>query len=379
MNKAYITVALIALLAVGLVGASYASAHGRHYQCRVREAKSDKVIVETDILTVEVRGDTEEGIKPILVWYFTADQGKRARYMVKFVELVEFNDADGDKAYDLTESVWRVNLVGARWDYSVDVEDAEDGYENIHVYLWVKEWYGEAHTEAHEEHTTPPVPTPSPVPENLNVTIAIHIYAYVHSFNVTDSFNHTANYTVAGGAEAKIDIHITGWEFESESHMLTIRMLVDDEYEETGYEHCYKHRFKIGNETVDEDEIGNEAHTHKFEHEFRHCEEVGLVESSTNSQLAYVKWNTWAIIDYGNYTEMVNVTASYRMVQGMMELWLCYPYFPSDATLIHDPSVGVVEGAEDTLLGLPTVPVEVQAILVAVAVAGVTFLAKRRR
>ena len=74
-------------------------------------------------------------------------------------------------------------------------------------------------------------------------------------------------------------------------------------------------------------------------------QQIDFMDGSTGVTQGFYRWVDKAVINWpGGESEVVNVTASYVPTGMGVSLFFAYPNF-DNGTLIHDPSVGLVEDA----------------------------------
>jgi hypothetical protein len=198
---------------------------------------------------------------------------------------------------------------------------------------------------------------------------------------VTDDHGVGYNYTVAGGSEMKMDIEIGNFPFSTNTSSVALQTMLR-ENEATGINEPKRHQYVTRERTRNVTGNSNANWTTPSGNESRfqnmngsHIQKVDFVDGTTEETQGFFSWLDTAVITWpGGETETVNVTASYIPTGVGLAVYLAYPYF-NDGTLLHDPSIGLIEEANpivetpfDPTLLLGIGIVAVLAIIVVVAI-----------
>jgi hypothetical protein len=239
--------------------------------------------------------------KPLLK-VFPTDNESRS-YQLHMHRVVEFQDADGDDAYDESEAVAFVSL--ARADaYNVSKRSEANA---VHFELSLN-------TTLKSRGSGGDVPSPQPPlgdgdTARANVSLAFHVYGDDRTLETTGG-----NVTVDPG-EVKYDIEVDRWDWTAEDSQL-----------------AFVGQFPAGN--------GTEAQAQDGE------DRVSVQQNGT--EIGYTTWQDQARIDTGNGTETVDVVPSYdEQENGTVQVALAYSATAYDS-LLHDPTSGVTTSSTST-------------------------------
>jgi hypothetical protein len=304
------------------------------------------VWVNTDIITIMAIED-----HPSFHFWYTADEnGSNAKFMVSYTTLVEFEDENGDDAFQMNEMLHFASLAIYEWTIQTGSVE-EDG---VTTEVWLKYTKGGLRDGGMQPGMPQgPMHGESSIQRFKDVTIQIwaHIYLQDYEGNVTDDHGVKATYTVAGGSEMKMDIEIGNFPFSTDTSSVALQTLLK-ENEATGPGNQDQHRFETrerfrnvtGNSNANWTTTGgNES---RFEgRENTHTQKIDFVDITTSETQGFFSWLDQAVITWpGGETEVVNVTASYVPTGVGLAVYLAYPYF-NDGTLLHDPSIGLIAEA----------------------------------
>ena len=337
------------------------------------------VWVNTDIITIMAI----ENHPSFHFWYTADENGTMARFMVSYTTLVEFEDENDDDAFQLDERLYFAPLAAYEWTLQTGSVEAD----GVTTEIWLKYTKGGA-VDGGLKPGAPecPMPGQGSIPRFEDVTIQIwaHIYLQDYEGNVTDDQGVKANYIVAGGSEMKMDIEIGNFPFSTETSSVALQTLLK-ENEATGPAHQNRHRFetreRLRNVTGDSNANwtttgGNES---RFEgKDNTNTQKIEFVDITTEETQGFFSWLDTAVITWpGGETESVNVTASYVSTGIGLAVYLAYPYF-NDGTLLHDPSIGLIEEASP-VVDTPFDPTLYLGIGIVAVIAVIVVLAIKKR
>jgi hypothetical protein len=359
--------------------------------------------IQTDIATVRL--DSEQ--PRFQFWYSSDSNGSRARFLVSYLMIVEFEDLNGDNVYQVNETLDFAPLDAFDWVLQTGAVTDELGH-NTEVYAsytkgglsedweddWFKDWmpgYG-----GEDEPEEPFILSSN---EDINftrfegMTLQFYAHMYLDDYNgtISDDEGVKANYTVLGGVELKIDIEVGNFPYLSEtSHVAILNFLQEDLASEDGSDHHFRLHEDEGDENRDsEDLMPEEDWGKKFqdvdEDDDGHhddVQELSLVEDSTDTTHGFYRWLDKAVMTLpGGSQEAVDVEASYWTNGNALLLFFSYPNFDG-GSLLHDPSMRFVELAAPSGNGGLIIPegmvLPAIAAISLVAVFGVGIAIKKR-
>ncbi|MFW9800989.1 MAG: hypothetical protein ACFFD9_11175 [Candidatus Thorarchaeota archaeon] len=332
--------------------------HAEHEPGHHRD-QDGNVWIQTEIMTVKLDDDRPS----FKFWYTTDTNGSIAKFEVNYPLIVEFEDQNGDGVYQVNETIAFVPLNAFEWSILTGTVVDSLGY-NAEVYAsytkgglrsemeWEDDWLPccEEGEENHTHHLGDLNLT-----NYLGMTVQFYSHIYMEDYNgtVTDDQGVKANYTVMGGVELKVDIEIGNFPFVSETSKIAVLTELEEDLAEQGEEH--NHRFRMHEEYGDEDHDSEEA-MEQLGEEFHDVDEdndgldddvqgLSLVDASTDTTRGFYRWLDKAVISFPNGTDLaVDVGASYWTDGEHLFLFLAYPNFDG-GSILHDPSMGVIEGA----------------------------------
>jgi hypothetical protein len=360
--------------------------------------------IQTDIMTVRL--DNEQPLFEF--WYTSDDNGSRARFLANFLMIVEFEDLNGDGVYQVNETLDFAPLDAFEWVMQTGAITDELGH-NTEVYAsytkgglsedWEDDWF-EDWMPGYEEEDEPEVPfVVSDSSEDINFTrfegmtlqFYAHMYMNDYAGTVSDDEGVKASYTVLGGVELKIDIEIGNFPFLSEiSNVAVLNFL----YEDAASDDDSDHHFRLHEDDEYEDHDSEDLMTveewgEKFEDDDEDddgyeddVQELSLVDASTDTTRGFYRWLDKAVMTLpGGTQEAVDVDASYWTNGNALLLFFSYPHF-DDGSLLHDPSMGLVELAAPPGNGGPIIPeglvLPATIAIALVAIVGLGIIIKRR-
>ncbi|MHA1768633.1 MAG: hypothetical protein ACTSV3_02135 [Candidatus Thorarchaeota archaeon] len=305
------------------------------------------VWVKTDIITIMANNEVPQ----FHFWYTTDTDGQLAKFMTSYIMIAEFEDSNGDGAFQSNESLYSAPLASYEWSLTTGtVED--DG---VTTEVWLK------YTKSGVR--TIPIPdVPIPMPpfndsssvhrfEDVTIQIWAHIYLYDYYGEVTDDHGAQVNFTVAGRSELKMDIEIGNFPFSSETSMVTLETL-QRENVAPGDPNMMRHRIQTRERfrNVTFDSSMNWSTTGGNESRFERMngtaiQRLDFVDSETAMAQGFFSWLDKATITWpGGDTELVTVNASYVPTGMGVAVYLSYPNFDG-GSILHDPSIGLYPDA----------------------------------
>lgn len=320
-----------------------------HSKPNLKFNSSEKVIIETDYMTIMIVGTEKHIVPNILFWYTADDNGTEIKFGIDFKFLIEFYDTNGDGAFQHNETVPAklLDLDRAFWSYQIvgPYNDSETGT-TIDIYLTVTDWLGYDDHMPLSYGDMPEHPGPPEQGEwwnSVNVTFGIHIYEQDKLITLDDN-DSSLTTIVFGGYEAKIDFNVTGWPFESFDNMLAVAIYIEDEASDDG-KAKENHRISLeerdGPRIIDPETAGNETES-GFEHRFTERNNITQQLQFINDKNVthgYFKWLNNSLMINENGTCLMDVNASYISDGSMLRLYLAFPAF--NGTLYYDPVLGM--------------------------------------
>ncbi|MHA1577209.1 MAG: hypothetical protein ACTSU3_07595 [Candidatus Thorarchaeota archaeon] len=314
------------------------------------------VWINTDIITIMANSQS-----PMLHFWYTADEnGSAMRFSASYVMISEFEDMNGDDAFQFDEVLHHAPLSAYEWTLQTG-SIVEDG---ITTELWLKYTKGGVRSGGM-------MPADAPLPasigmgsvayfEDVTIQIWAHLYLEDYEGNVTDDHGVQAEYLVAGGSELKMDIEIGNFPFSSENTSASIQTMLM-ENDATGQmphnQYHFRTHERTRNTTCNSNMNwttpgGNET---MFEHmNNTNTQKIDFIDGTTTETTGFFSWLDKATITWpGGETEAVNVTGSYAPMGMGLAVNLAYPNF-DDGTILHDPSIGLDESIAPVSLSLDT-------------------------
>jgi len=332
----------------------------------------------TDIITIMANEEI-----PLFHFWYTADEnGTNAKFMMSYTMLVEFEDENGDDAFQSNETLYAAPLAAYEWSVQAGSVTNDD---DLVTEVWLKYTKGGVRQGGmHPEAPLAEMPDMDNVQRFADVTLQIwaHIYLFDYEGNVTDDQGVKARFTVIGGSELKMDISIGNFPFSSESSGMAIKTLLRENVASgSQYHHRFETREKFRNTTLQSDmnwntEGGNESRFENMAGNNTQC--INFVDSETGMAQGFFSWVDTALITWpGGETEAVNVTASYVPTGVGVAVYLAYPNF-DNGSLLHDPSIGLIEGAAPSVGLTPAEMLVLSGVGAVVVIAVVVVLIRRR-
>ncbi len=334
--------------------------------------------IRTDIITIMAGANM-----PMFSFWFAGDEnGSIVKFSLIYLALVEFEDANGDDAFQSNETLYYAPLAAYDWTLLTGEVKDDDG---VTTEVWLKYVKGGVKSGG----MVPGVPDvdvhgTSAVQRFNDVTLQIwaHIYLNDYTGNVTDDTGVKATYLVEGSSELKMDIEIGNFPFSSDTSSVALQTLLREGNPtdpSTAARHRYRIRERAGNITglPDRDwntQPGNESMIRGPDD--TPVQRIDLVDPNSDAAQGFFSWVDTATVTWpGGDTEAVNVTASYVPAGVGIAVYLAYPNFDG-GSLLHDPSIGVYPEAAPTVLAPDTTLLLGIGIIAIVAVAAILI---RRR
>jgi hypothetical protein len=337
------------------------------------------VFVSTDIISIMAN----EQFPMFHFWFTGDDNGTLAKFSLAYVAIAEFEDVNGDGAYQSNETLSFAPLAAYEWTLQTGSVQANGTTTEV----WLKYTKGGARTDGMMSGMPGGGMNGSGSVEKFaDVTIQIwaHIYLYDYQGNVSDDSGVRARYLVQGSSELKMDIGIGNFPFSTETSMVALQTLLR-ENEAVGHEMAHHHRYdtreRFRNNTGTSDMNWNREEGNETRFEDRNStftQRIDLIDDVTGVAQGFFSWVNKATITWpGGETEVVNVTASYVPIGHGLAVNLVYPNFDG-GSILHDPSIGLFEDAATVTTAIPPEAILAVVLGVAVIVAVAVVLARRR-
>ena len=287
------------------------------------------LLLKTGIISVRIDRN-----KPDLTFYMAEDEGRTALFRVLYTRLLAFQDSNGDGAPQVNEVTYTSALLSYDWDMTQVslIEDPETGRVASFSLSTVIDLV---------EHDTSSIDMARPlstVREFAKLTLVFSLAS--EDKNLTDD---VGNYTILGGAELKVDVHIEVLTPVDGIDFLTLEQSLRDD----------KDRYRPRLVNAAEGEPGSDVSPYQATSELK--QRVEFVKRSATP--AFYSWVKKAEVTKADgTTRVMDVQAAYLGVDGRMLLYLSYPYDINTTYIYHDPSLGIYEG------GFPGIPEEWRAI-----------------
>lgn len=295
-----------------------------------QDPHSGAIFVKTDTLTVKMNPTF-----PAFTFFYTPTNARGTIYYTGYTQLIEFNDANGDGAFQRNETVKLVSLPMFQWSISInEIKDSNGTLKEIRV-TYTK-------TGISPEMQMHHIPVNYSVEDlnNFTMQFVAHIYTYEYTGEVAGD-NESINYTVTPQSEMKVDIIMSKFPFVNSTDLITLRV---DLRTVTPRQARIIHRIRMMNHTELVNASQNWYRNGTLERVIKHLRHQTMSQidmDNDNTTTGFFKWlNTAVITRPGQEDELVNVTASYAPDGIGVRVYLTYPNFDG-GTLIHDPSIGL--------------------------------------
>jgi hypothetical protein len=334
------------------------------------EMGDDAVWINTDVIRIMAMEEM-----PAFNFWFNADtNGSLARFMAAYTMIAEFDDHNGDDAFQFNEILYAAPLGAYEWTLQTGSIEDEDG---VTTEVWLRYTKSGIHEGGpDDDHMMPGLDMMAPMYgeasdidrfENMTLQFWTHIYFEDYNGNVSDSEGINTYYTIAGGTELKIDIEIGNFPFSNETSKVAIQTMLNENMHMGGMmqqNHMFMTHEELQNVTGTSmmdwsTDYGNET---RFDNVMgKHMQQISFIDAISRTARGFYKWLDQAVISWpGGLSETVNVTASYVPTGMGLSVFLAYPNF-GNGSLLHDPSIGLIEGS---LLSSPLSPLVIGSIVV---------------
>jgi hypothetical protein len=375
----------------------------KEHDIEYHKDENNSVWIETDVMTVTLNPNM-----PSYQYWYTADaNGSLARFMVNFMMIVEFEDSNGDGAYQPEETLAFAPLDAFEWLLQTGTLTNGDGQvEEFYASYtkgglssdWEDDWFedwmpGYDDGDDHENETLSLAAEGDD--HDLNLTkfkpMTLRFYGHIYrndvAGNITDDEGVQGNFTILGGMELKVDIEIGNFPFVSNTSKVAVLNYLREDIASSDDDHYYRLHEDSSDEEIDsEDDVGTgvdfEEHDEDHDGEPDDVQELSIVDSANNITRGFYRWLDKAVITHLNGSETaVDVDASYWTDGKGFLLFLAYPNFDG-GSILHDPSMRLVEtgspiAAPTGFLGVPIETISMIGIIAAVVV--VAGIAVKRR
>ena len=272
-----------------------------HELCMIDE--EDKVRIMSEDNEIEFRKE-----EPRLRFEYITEDGYEIKFRVRFKEIYEFVDIDGNGKLDSGEKVFDIDLEDLPWN----VELRNGTYIEINC-TWYEITY-------------------SYISEDFNIEFVMHVYQ--KSVNMTDG----------GADEVKIDIIINKWNWHDNNSLLAILTKMEIEVETEG---------EVQELTSPE------------------ANETGIYMKTASDLFIKYEWMNEILVDdevssiVAAYYKKVEIEQEMEQEENVTEqevelevaIFTVYPHFE---TLRHDPSVGIEDDPKDIQQILQQINVSLQ-------------------
>jgi len=382
ISKTLATLVLVLMISLPLTGLVSAQGPGSgmgpgNMQGPHRE-DNGAVFVSTDIVSIRAINE----IPSMHYWYSSDENGTIAKFLASFVSIAEYEDYNDDGAFQANESLYYAPLAAYEWTLTTGTIEDDDGTINE---IWLK------YTKGGSRDGGMPIDPPMPGPgnpsanrfEDVTLQFWAHIYLNDYTGNVSDDQGVRAQYLVQGESELKIDIEIGNFPFSSEDSKVALQTILREDIAE-GEQYRNQYRFRTREQMRNTTGSSSSDWTTPQGNETRfqqrnetHTERVEFLNEVTGETSGFFTWLDTALVTLPNDdTQAVNITASYAATGQGLALYLSYPNFDG-GSLVHDPSIGVIEGQSPVGPAVDYVPITIAVIVVA-AVAIVAIIQKKR-
>ncbi len=311
------------------------------------------VWINTDVITIMSSGE----MPMFHFWFANDDNGSYAKFLAQYVTLIEFEDSNGDGAFQSDEILYHAPLASYEWTVQTGTV-TEDG---ITTEVWLKYTKGGSITGGGDPVGPGQPGSPgqghmhnqsiqaSDRFENVTLQIWAHIYLNDYEGSVTDDEGVKATYVVDAVSELKMDIEIGNFPFSSEDTSVAIETILREDMAsdpQNRMQFMYQTREQFRNVSCNSNMNwstpgGNETRFQRMNN--TNVQQIDFVDVETEVASGFFKWLDTATITWpGGETESVEVAASYVPIGTGLSVYLSYPHFDG-GSLLHDPSIGVYE------------------------------------
>jgi hypothetical protein len=281
------------------------------------------LLLKTGIISVRIDRN-----KPDVTFYMAEDEGRTALFRVLYTRLLAFQDTNGDGAPQANEVTYTSALLSYDWEMTqvTLVDDPESGRVASFSLTAVIDLV------EHDISSTDELRPLSTVKEFARVTLEFSLAS--EDKNLTDE---VGTYTILGGAELKVDVHIDVLTPVEGIDFLTLEQSLRDDRD------VYKPRLANADEGAPSTDVSPYQATSELK------QRVDFIKSSSTP--AFYSWVRKAEVTMADGTHHVtDVQAAFMTIDGRMLLYLSYPYDVNTSYIYHDPSLGI---NEDSFPGIP--------------------------
>lgn len=327
------------------------------------DPNTGKIFVKTETLTVKMNPTF-----PAFTFFYTPENEQGMIYYSGYSQIIEFNDTNGDGAFQRNETVKLISLPIFQWSISInEIKDENGTLEEIRV-TYTKVGISR---EFMNHHPSLPINYSLDALNNFTLQFVAHIYTHPYDGTIVTN-NETLNYTVTPKSEMKIDIIMSNFPFESDQNLLTLRVNLRTVTPKLAR---ILHRIRMMNRNQLINISENWYKSGKMERIIKRLRNQTMSQidlNNENTTTGFFKWINSAIISHpGGENELVNVTASYAPDGIGIRVFLTYPNFDG-GTLIHDPSIGINQASETET---PYSPIRNPTVLIAISIFSIVTLA----
>ena len=290
----------------------------------------DFILLRTGIMVVRVDRD-----KPDLTFYMTEDDGRTALFRVTYTRLLAFSDVNDDGVPQGDEIAYTSALWAYEWDLS-DVSLEEDPETGRIATVSLTTTVDLVENDPLAAELARPVFT---IEDFAQITLVFTL----SSQDVTRT-DEVGTYSILGGAELKVDVHIDVLTPVEGIDFLTIEQTLRDD------------RGTYLPKTTEQDAEAPAPDELRRYRETQALKQRIEFRKATATP-AFYSWVKKAEVTKSDGTEEVaDVLAAYLVTDGRMLLFLSYPYEVETVYIFHDPSLGIYES------GFPGIPEEWTAV-----------------
>ncbi|WEU40860.1 MAG: hypothetical protein OdinLCB4_002800 [Candidatus Odinarchaeum yellowstonii] len=302
------TVIMVLLTATPMISTALAQASPIYYSYQ-----SGQLTLQTDKIIVRVTGLSGAGSNNMPHIIFWNPDDNNTIYHLKFIQLIEFIDSNGDQVFQYNEIATGnpvFSFASSQWNFSGFVEEENGVSCNFTL-------------------DSSKIPVGILNLSDFEFILAVHIYSTDHQITVAGE-----NTTINALYEVKVDIIMKGWDWKTSNPNTMLALRVDLTWQ-TGAEAQLKMGLP-GGHSIEAGTVINQGEEKKINNTATIQEQINFTGTDSET-LAYFKYIDVAEDDLGP----LNVTASYATTQSGLKIYLCYPKWTG--TLVHDPTVGVTE------------------------------------
>ncbi len=307
--------------------------------------QNGQLTLQTDKIAVKVTGLSGAGSDNMPHIMFWNPDDNNTIYHLKFIQLIEFIDENEDQVFQYNEIPTGnpvFSFASCQWNFSGFIEE-ENGVSCNFTLI------------------SSGIPVGGLNLSEFTMILVVHIYSVDQQITVSGE-----NTTVLGLYEVKLDIIMSGWDWQTNEPGTMLALRVDLTWQSSS-----EAQLKIGlpgGHSVDAGTIINQGEEQKIMNTAEIQQQLNFT-GQDNSTLAYFKFIDVAQDDLGS----LNVTASYSTTESGIKLFLCYPKWTG--ALIHDPTIGVTENIL-TAIPLITIVIILGSVIAVSAVGGILILKK---